>query len=93
MRVNTLFKDSSSLYGHRRLHHALGPRVSERTARRIMREEGLVARIPRRRRYSSYQGESAPAPENPINRDFSADKPNMKWPADTTEIKASDGKV
>jgi hypothetical protein len=49
-----------------------------------MRQEGLVARIPHRRRYGSYQGESTPAPDNLIHRDFSAEEPNMKWPADIT---------
>ena len=93
VRMRALFKESSSRYGYRRLHHALDLRVSEKIVRRIMREEGLVARIPHRRRYSSYRGETTPAPDNLINRDFSACRPNMKWLTDITEIKACDGKV
>jgi transposase InsO family protein len=79
-----LFRESSSRYGYRRLHHALGIHLSGKVVRRIMRQEGLVARIPHRRRCSSYQGESTPAPDNLIHRDFSAKEPNMKWLTDIT---------
>ena len=44
-----------------------------------MREDGLVARVPGRRRYSSYEGEVTPAPDNLVNRDFTAERPNEKW--------------
>ena len=84
VRVRALFKESSSRYGYRRLHHALGIHLSEKVVRRIMRQEGLVARIPRRRRYGSYRGESTPAPDNLIHRDFSAEEPNMRWLTDIT---------
>ena len=50
-------------------------------------------RVPGRRRYSSYEGEVTPAPDNLVNRDFTAERPNEKWLTDITEIKASDGKV
>ena len=44
---------------YRRVKAALGTGVSEKVIRRIMREDGLVARVPGRRRYSSYEGEAA----------------------------------
>ncbi len=71
----------------------LRTRVSEKVIRRIMAEDGLVAHVPRRRRYSSYEGETTPAPGNLVNRDFTAEAPNEKWLTDITEIKAWDGKV
>jgi hypothetical protein len=43
-----------------------------------MREDGLVAHVPGRRRYSSYEGEVTPAPDNLVNRDFTAPAPNVK---------------
>lgn len=49
-----------------------------------MRQEGLVAHVPRKRRHGSYQGETTPAPDNMINRDFTAERPNEKWPTDIT---------
>ena len=87
------FADSRGRYGYRRVKAALGTGVSEKVIRRIMREDGLVARVPGRRRYGSYEGEVTPAPDNLVNRDFTAERPNEKWLTDITEIKASDGKV
>ena len=49
-----------------------------------MAEDGLMARVPRRRRYSSYEGETTPAPDNLADRDFTAGCSNEKWPADIT---------
>ena len=71
---------------------ALGTVVSEKVIRRLMAEGGLSAHVPKRRRYSSYEGETTPAPGSLVNRDFTAERPNEKWLTDITEIKASDGK-
>ncbi|WP_338136313.1 IS3 family transposase [Bifidobacterium pullorum] len=82
--VARAFADSRGRYGYRRFKAALGTGVSEKVIRRIMREDGLVARVPGRRRYSSYEGEVTPAPDNLVNRDFTAERPNEKWLTDTT---------
>lgn len=47
----------------------------------------------RRITYASYLGETSPAPENIINRDFQAAVPNEKWLTDITEFQISAGKV
>ena len=82
--VARAFADSRGRYGYRRVKAALGTGVSEKVIRRIMREDGLVARVPGRRRYSSYEGEVTPAPDNLVNRDFTAERPNEKWLTDIT---------
>ena len=87
------FADSKGRYGYRRIKAVLKTGVSEKVVRRIMAEEGLVAHVPKRRRYSSYEGETTPAPANLVDRDFTAERPNEKWLTDITEIKARDGKV
>ena len=92
-RVARAFADSKGRYGYRRVKAALGTGVSEKVIRRIMAEGGLSAHVPKRRRYSSYEGETTPAPGNLVNRDFTAERPNEKWLTDITEIKARDGKV
>lgn len=58
-----------------------------------MRQEGLTAATTRRRRYGSYRGEIDPAPENLIDRNFSAAAPNRKWLTDITEFQIPAGKV
>ena len=84
------FADSKG--GYRRIKAVLKTGVSEKTVRRIMAEEGLVAHVPKRRRYGSYEGETTPAPANLVDRDFTAERPNEKWLTDISEIKARDGK-
>ncbi|SHE59514.1 Transposase InsO and inactivated derivatives [Alkalibacter saccharofermentans DSM 14828] len=44
-------------------------------------------------KYNSYKGELSPAPDNIIQRDFTADKPNSKWLTDITESRLPAGKV
>lgn len=83
-RVADVFRESRGRYGYRRVKAALGTGTSEQVIRRIMREDGLVAHVPGRRRYSSYEGEVTPAPDNLVNRDFTAPAPNVKWLTDTT---------
>ena len=74
-----------------------GTRVSEKVVRRVMREEGLVARGRRRRRaWSSYAGEASPAPANlPLMPDgthrFRAGRPNELWVTDITEFRLPSG--
>ena len=57
-----------------------------------MKEENLIVRIIRQKKYSSYLGEISPAVPNEIQRDFHADKPNKKWLTDITEFKIGKGK-
>lgn len=58
-----------------------------------MKQECLVATKSKRRRYGSYLGEISPAPDNLLNRDFSAGAPNEKWLTDITEFQIPAGKV
>ena len=90
------FRAGKGCYGYRRLHAKLkarGQRVSEKVIRRLMKEEQLVVLNTRRRRYNSYMGEISPAVENIIQRDFHADRPNVKWLTDITEFNIPAGKV
>ena len=60
------FEAGRGAYGYRRVHAELrrrGTRVSEKVVRRLMREEGLEARRPRRRRLGSYEGDRREAAE------------------------------
>ena len=78
------FASSKGRYGYRRVKAMLRTGASEKAVRRIMAEDGLTAHVPRRRRYSSYEGETTPAPDNLVTRDFTAERPNEKWLTDIT---------
>jgi len=91
-----LFELNNCCYGYRRIHGLLGQegiKVSEKIIRTLMGESGLVAQPKRKRKYSSYQGEITPAPENLLTRNFHADAPNKKWLTDITEFHIPAGKA
>lgn len=91
-----LFKKNKRRYGYRRIHSALkdvGITLSEKIVQRIIREENLVTKSIKMRKYSSYEGEISPAVANVLQRDFKADKPNKKWVTDITEFRIPAGKV
>ena len=95
-RIISIFELNHRCYGYRRIYKTLkteGIHVSEKVVRRLMAEAGLRVYTKRRRKYSSYQGEISPAPENLIARDFHADRPNEKWLTDITEFHIPAGKV
>lgn len=94
--IRNIFEDSYRCYGYRRIDGALrrdGVRLSEKVVRRLMTEEQLTVKTPRRRRFSTYAGAPTPAVPNLLNRDFHAGAPNTKWLTDLTEIHIPAGKV
>ncbi len=94
--IADIFSLNYRCYGYRRIHSALsrnGTRISENVVRRLMSEQQLVPFSGPRRRYNAYRGEVSPAPENRIERDFTAAQPNEKWLTDLTEFSLPSGKV
>lgn len=95
-RIGELFEQNHRCYGYRRIQGSLareGIRASDKVIRTLMKEACLVAQQKRRRKYSSYQGEITPAPENLIERNFHAEAPNRKWLTDITEFHIPAGKA
>ena len=94
--IKGIFSDSGNCYGYRRIREMLkrrGQSISEKIVRRIMKEEAIVVRFVKQRKYNSYMGEISPEVENLIARDFHADTPNIKWLTDITEFSLPAGKV
>lgn len=95
-RIVQLFHMNRNTFGYRKIHmllHNEGIIVSEKVVRRIMRQEQLIVKQKRTKKYNSYKGKITPAVENIINRDFHAEKPNQKWITDITEFSIKSGKV
>jgi transposase InsO family protein len=67
--------------------------ISKKVVRRLMKEERLVPLLRKLKRYGSYMGEISPAPDNLLNRDFSAGAPNKKWLTGITEFHIPAGKI
>ena len=79
IKIRETFEKNRCCYGYRRIHAILSReniRVSEKVIRRLMKEENLVIKVKRTRKYNSYKGEITPAVENIVARDFHAEKPN-----------------
>nr|WP_269212831.1 IS3 family transposase [Schaalia sp. lx-100] len=95
--IQAIAVENRFIYGSQRIWIALrqlGHKVSEKVVRRLMKEERVpVYYAKKKRRYSSYEGEVSPAPDNRIKRDFHAEKPNQKWLTDVSEFPGPDGKV
>ena len=94
--ITEIFERNHCCYGYRRIQASLLRQcvcISEKVVRRLMKQERLVAAMPKRRRYGSYMGEIGPAPENLLKRDFSATAPNQKWLTDISEFQLPEGKV
>lgn len=99
--VREVFSDLGGGRGYRAVWaelRARGLRVSEKVVRRAMRSEGLEPAWRRRRDrpWSSYAGETAPAPPNlPLAPDgthrFGAARPNELWVTDVTEFRLPSG--
>lgn len=83
--------------GSRRLRKSLsgaGIRVGRHLLRRLMREDGIVAkRTPNQRVTTTDSNHSHRIAPNHLNRDFQAAMPNQKWCADFTYIPTSAGFV
>lgn len=94
--ISTIFTESGDTYGYRRVHAMLKRKsitLSEKVIRRIMKEEKLVIKKVRIRKYCSYMGEISDPVPNVIRRNFKAAEPNQKWLTDITEFHIPAGKV
>lgn len=61
-------------------------RVSRKRVVRLMQEEGLKARAPKRFICTTDSDHDLPVATNVLNREFTAEAPNQRWVGDTTEF-------
>jgi len=83
-------------YGSPRVHEALLKQhvpVSRKRVIRLMQEEGLVARIPRRWRNTTDSDHDHPIAANILGQVFEASVPNQRWVGDTTELVIPNGRL
>ncbi|VPF41186.1 transposase-like protein, ISSpn1 ISSpn3 [Streptococcus pneumoniae] len=87
--IQAIFTEHKGNYGYRRVSLELRNRgfvVNHKKVQRLMKVLGLTARIRRKRKYSSYQGEIGKKAENLIQRQFEASRPMEKCYTDVTEF-------
>jgi len=94
--VRAAHDESRRTYGRPRVHVELaaqGERVGGKRVARLMRQEGLRARVRRRYRCTTMSEHDQPIAPNLLARDFEAEAPNRRWVGDTTELLAGNGKL
>ena len=87
--IQSIYTEHKENYGYRRMTLELRKRgfaVNHKKVQRLMKVLGLTARIRRKRKYSSYQGEVGKKADNLIQRQFEATKPMQKCYTDVTEF-------
>jgi len=94
--IQEVYQEHKGNYGYRRITLELRNRgfiINHKRVQRLMKELGLTARIRRKRRYSSYQGDVGKKADNLIQRHFEASKPLEKCYTDVTEFALPEGKL
>jgi len=87
--IQEIYYEHKGNYGYRRITLELRNRgfvVNHKKVQRLMKILGLSARIRRKRKYSSYQGEIGKKADKLIQRQFEAAKPMEKCYTDVTEF-------
>ena len=87
--IQAIYNEHKGNYGYRRMTLELRNRghiVNHKKVQRLMKILGLSARIRRKRKYSSYQGEIGKKADNLIQRQFEASRPMEKCYTDVTEF-------
>jgi putative transposase len=92
-----LFTIHHGTYGSPRITadlREMGWKVSANTVAKLMAEQGLVARRPRKRRSTTRPDRSAGKAPDALRRDFTPPaRPNTRWVGDLTEIPTDEGKL
>ncbi len=95
VQIRQVHQASRHTYGAPRIHAALrraGVLCTRKRVARLMRGEGLVGRVVRRRvPHTTQRNPAAGAAPNRLNQEFEAAAPNRKWVADLTYIATAEG--
>ncbi len=91
-----VFKANLHVYGARKIWlqlHREGIRVARCTVARLMRELHIRGTTRGKAPFTTTPEEMAHRPEDLVERDFSADRPNQLWVADLTYVRTHSGFV
>jgi transposase InsO family protein len=93
--VETVFKESRSIYGYRKVHAAIrksGHSYSLNTIHADCKRLGCKSITKKKHRVKTTDSNhDYPIAKNVLNRDFKAEKPNEKWVTDITYVDTMEG--
>ena len=87
--IRRVFRQHHEVYGVRKIWHQLqreGIAVARCTVARLMRAAGLQGVVRGQRAITTRPDLAAPCPEDLVQRQFSAERPNQLWVADFTYV-------
>jgi putative transposase len=88
-KLRAFYVASDDRYGRPRLWKDLredGEAVSETRVRRLMRDEQIKGRVPKRSKQTTNSDHTDPIAANVLARDFTAAAPNQRWVARNSRI-------
>jgi len=94
--MGKLWKDNHSVYGYKKLWHALrraGHDVARCTVARLMREMGIRGIVRGKKVVTTNPDTAQPCPDDKVNRQFKAERPNQLWVSDFTYVSSWSGTV
>lgn len=89
-----IYDENRKTYGSPRIHRKLyeqGIHCGKKRVERLMREAGIQGIQMRKFKVTTDSKHNLPVAENILNRNFSADSPNISWVSDITYIKTAEG--
>jgi putative transposase len=92
--IKAIHDKSRCTYGSPRIHaklNLLGKKCSRKRVARLMKKEGIAAKMKRRFKVTTKANPKAKAAPNLLQQDFTADAPNQRWVADFTYVSTWEG--
>ena len=92
--IKEIFRESKERYGSPRITEELrrrGIRCNKKRIARLMRKEGIAARMFRKYRITTQSDHHLYRSENILGRGFSREGPNEAWTSDITYIRTDEG--
>jgi transposase InsO family protein len=90
-KIRAIHARTNAVYGSRRMKRELDERVGRNHVARLMRDNGLLARTPKRFRVTTDSDHALPIAPNLLEQNFTADGPNRVWVADITYVWTAQG--
>lgn len=94
--IRRIWEENFGVYGARKVWRQLvreGYRVARCTVERLMRRLGLAGIVRGKGRRTTVSDKAKPCPQDKVNRQFHAERPNQLWIADFTYVSTWQGFV
>jgi transposase InsO family protein len=94
VRIAAIHYEHKKRYGSPQIHGQMkkqGEAVSKKRVARIMREQGLSAKPPKRFRRTTDSSHNLPVAKNLLGRNFEAEEPDKVWVTDITYVRTWEG--